>query len=590
MQISSVNPNTGTGGFTSEGGSMSGPLFLHADPTSPLEAATKHYVDNIKNNLNAGNISSLTISPSLLPAFTGDFTSAAGTSVLTLGNTGITPGTYTRLTVDAKGRGNASAPLLSSHIPNLDLSKVNSGMPVTLAGYGITDGVSINGDTLTGFMTLAAAPTNVSHLANKKYVDDSGSGLGGVNTGDTLRRPSITTPTGFLRTNGGSVSKTTYAALYGIIGDAYSLSTQPGNGQPWEQQSALGTGQSGDISGWAATATPFPTTIINGAVFVTANYVYVASGQFGDGTQTSVYSAPINSDGTLGAWTQLGNLPTAILGARAVVTKNRVYLVGGASASPLTYTAAINGDGTLGAWSTGPAFPENINFCSAFVTSNRLYAVGGNDFSSYSNHGTVYYAVIGNDGTLGAWVKDADMVDGISNAQCIVTKTRVYIVGGSVNGVDSSNAYSAVINADGSLGAWAANGNAPAIMIDAMVYVSNSTAYLIGGANTQLGNLYNTVYRATINADGTLGSWTSGTTIPVPTYAAGVAATKNHLYYIGGSNNNGDAAIYSAAIAGGLNDYSPYYNGAIAATSATEFRLPDTTTTDVPNIFTFIKY
>jgi|LakMenE18May11ns_1017448.scaffolds.fasta_scaffold9952716_6 hypothetical protein len=41
---------------------------------------------------------------SKLPAFQGDVTSTAGTSTLILSNTGVVPGAYNKVTVDAKGR------------------------------------------------------------------------------------------------------------------------------------------------------------------------------------------------------------------------------------------------------------------------------------------------------------------------------------------------------------------------------------------------------------------------------------------------------------------------------------------------------
>ena len=75
--------------------------------------------------------------------FTGDVTgSGNGSIALTLANSGVTAGTYTKVTVNTKGVITAGAPLVASDIPSLDWSKIASGKPTTLAGYGITDGIS----------------------------------------------------------------------------------------------------------------------------------------------------------------------------------------------------------------------------------------------------------------------------------------------------------------------------------------------------------------------------------------------------------------------------------------------------------------
>ena len=65
--------------------------------------------------------------------------SGNGSITLTLANSGVTAGTYTKVTVDTKGRVTSGSSLSASDIPALDWSKITSGKPTTLAGYGITD-------------------------------------------------------------------------------------------------------------------------------------------------------------------------------------------------------------------------------------------------------------------------------------------------------------------------------------------------------------------------------------------------------------------------------------------------------------------
>ncbi len=61
---------------------------------------------------------------------------------LSLAASGVTAGTYPKVTVDKYGRVTAGSSLLVDDIPNLPWSKITSGKPTTLTGYGITDGVN----------------------------------------------------------------------------------------------------------------------------------------------------------------------------------------------------------------------------------------------------------------------------------------------------------------------------------------------------------------------------------------------------------------------------------------------------------------
>jgi hypothetical protein len=61
-------------------------------------------------------------------------------------------------------------------ITSLSWSKITD-RAITLSGYGITDAVNKGGDTMTGFLTLHADPTQALHAATKEYVDNVAAGL-----------------------------------------------------------------------------------------------------------------------------------------------------------------------------------------------------------------------------------------------------------------------------------------------------------------------------------------------------------------------------------------------------------------------------
>lgn len=60
---------------------------------------------------------------------------------IALSNSGVTAGTYEKVTVDAKGRITSGGDLTASDVPNIPWSKITSGKPTTLEGYGIIDSV-----------------------------------------------------------------------------------------------------------------------------------------------------------------------------------------------------------------------------------------------------------------------------------------------------------------------------------------------------------------------------------------------------------------------------------------------------------------
>ncbi|MGG3725172.1 hypothetical protein ABES20_14555, partial [Geobacillus stearothermophilus] len=160
----------------------------------------------------------------------------------TLANSGVTPGTYPKVTVDAKGRVTGGQALSPSDIPNLDWSKITSGKPTTLSGYGITDGVpnsrKINvGAGLTGGGNLSAdrtlsvsfggngSATTVArsdHNHDGTYVKKTGDTMTGALTVPNLiaqinipsSSPPSAWPAGFVA---GVVYNNGYPAVYGTI-------------------------------------------------------------------------------------------------------------------------------------------------------------------------------------------------------------------------------------------------------------------------------------------------------------------------------------------------------------------------------------
>ena len=111
-------------------------------------------------------------------------------------------------------------------------------------------------------------------------------------------------------------------------------------------------------------------------------YLYVVGGNTGSSCINTVRYAPINADGTIGAWATTSALPAARCGnVEAVTVANGfMYAAGGFNNADVTtavFYAPVNADGTLGTWVTNPSsltVPREYNGLEAL--NGFLYAIG----------------------------------------------------------------------------------------------------------------------------------------------------------------------------------------------------------------------
>jgi len=141
---------------------------------------------------------------------TGDVTgSGTGSFATTLANSGVTAGTYTKLTVDVKGRATVGATLSASDIPSLDASKITSGQ------LGIANG----GTGQSTAQTAINALTQVSSATNEYVLTKD------TTTGNAIWKP--VSVSGFISSiNGLSDSSQTFAT--GTSGTDFNISSASG--------------------------------------------------------------------------------------------------------------------------------------------------------------------------------------------------------------------------------------------------------------------------------------------------------------------------------------------------------------------------
>ncbi len=141
------------------------------------------------------------------------------------------------------------------------------------------------------------------------------------------------TATGSL--SGPSVSRATLAAN----GNIYYFG---GSGLYNEVYSSTPNKSTGNISAWTLETNSLPAGSKQGSPYVMNGYVYLAGGENASVTQTTVYYAQLNSDGSVGTWTAAGvanRLPAARTTVAFTQANGYMYAIGGYTGSAATSTS-----------------------------------------------------------------------------------------------------------------------------------------------------------------------------------------------------------------------------------------------------------
>jgi hypothetical protein len=197
-------------------------------------------------------------------------------------------------------------------------------------------------------------------------------------------------------------------------------------------------------------------------------YTYLVGGTSSGAALANVFSVAGDSSGVISASTPQPTFPqnTDGSGKAAVCTEpnggtTSLIVAGG---SP-TFGGTPNGSvyistidtstGNLGAWSSQTAFPANVQNQVMVAYNGYVYVIGGWSAPAGSTYNTAYYAQVQN-AQISSWNTTTPFPTPISLAYASVIGGRLIVAGGSTSSANTftTATYYAEINADGALGPW----------------------------------------------------------------------------------------------------------------------------------------
>jgi hypothetical protein len=414
-------------GGLSGSGTVGSVFIVDGTGFGDLSAQTSGYSLDFRDSTSSAAVASATSSV--------NFASGAWKSLFITATVpaGVTAGTTYKVTVTTPGGTSNSVNFLilaaQPYVPNTVWTKTTSSLPAPVQGFPTA--VATIGTGLT-------AATYVYALGGNNATSGAASG------------------------KAANIAAVSFSKLDPTAG-AISLAT-------WTQTTALPAARGFSA---AVLATSFNSKVGGNGT------IYLLGGLDATGAAAStIYQASLNANGSIpaassaGTWTTLATpLPQALYAHSAVIFHGHIYVAGGNDSTwtPVAkvYSAAINADGTLGAWTTLADLPDKRAHHQLVTAAGNLYVVAGTNIpvdpisnvQSSGAQSTVFYNAINlKDGTLtgATWTTTSSLNKGREKFSAVIAGGGVLASGGLYNGAanGSSEQEFASINTDGTLGTF----------------------------------------------------------------------------------------------------------------------------------------
>jgi hypothetical protein len=253
-----------------------------------------------------------------------------------------------------------------------------------------------------------------------------------------------------------------------------------------------------------------------------------------------------------GDWSNTLIVTTVPAGA---VTGNLVVKTSGGTSAPVTFTVAakVAFSPSTVSWTSTTPLPVGLSghavaaaTLPGVTPTSVVYVVGGAD-STDTPRDSVLYATVSSTGALNGWTKTTVLPTPVAFAAAIVvtpanapvTSSYLLALGGdsTASGKPVATVYRGTLSGTGAVTGWSTTTTLPTPLHSLGAVVFNGSVYIAGGSGA--GNVpVATVFRAPINADGTLGAWSPLTALPFARSYFAFGVNGSFLYAFGGDSSS----------------------------------------------------
>lgn len=278
-----------------------------------------------------------------------------------------------------------------------------------------------------------------------------------------------------------------------------------------------------DLDAWTS-AVSLPANRESVGAVIIDDQIHVFGGWAGAAASDTSWRSPIGADGSLGAVAVGESLPAAVERAAPARVGELVYVMGGddgvSAALDAVWVGDLGADGSITGWRAATSLPTPRLEHAVISRENDFVVIGG--ATSLGGGGSTLVTVGTPSGDTIAWTDAEALPVGLTFTRAAVLGAWLFVTG------DGAAVYRAPLD---TLTGWTEVGPHPggqAIALSAVGDGLVATGGLVG-RDGQAG-----VRTAIVGADGSLGAWTDRADLPATRFGHRSVASGSHVYLVGG--------------------------------------------------------